>query len=89
VSGPLDDHTARAAGLAAGDLGWSVRPWLALLAGAELQAGWYRSGIDHALARVGVRFRKCLGTVDIGAAVPLAGAERADAVLHIGLARQL
>ncbi len=89
ISGPFDDPTWRAAGLASGDVGWSARPWLAVLGGVELQAGWYRSGIDHALARVGVRFRKCLGTVDVGAAVPLFGAERADAILFLGLGRQL
>jgi hypothetical protein len=89
VSAPLDDLTWRAAGLASGDVGWSARPWLAVLAGVELQAGWYRSGLDHGLARVGVRFRKCLGTVDIAAALPLLGEERADAILHVGLARQL
>jgi hypothetical protein len=87
ASTPVDDLTAREAALVSADVGWRARRWLALLGGAELQAGWYRGGLDHALLRLGVRFRRCCGALEVGAALPLAGAERTDAVIHIGWRR--
>ncbi len=88
AAGPIDDPTTNWAGLGSADLGWSARGWLALLGGVELQAGWHGL-LDHALLRVGTRIRRCLGTFEIGAAIPLLGEERTDAVVQLGFARRL
>jgi hypothetical protein len=68
----------------------AVRAWKTLhaIVGAEVQAGWYGDGVDHTAARVGAHARiKGAWHLDGGVMVPLAGAERTDFVVTLGVLR--
>lgn len=81
VMRPPDDVETRRAVLGSTDLVFA--PWrvLAVSAGAEAQAGWYESGLDHLLVRGGLRVPfGCRARLHLGAAFPLAGDEPTDAV---------
>lgn len=82
---PTADATGFGAVLIGG--GAALRParWFAAHAGLEVQGGWYGVGLDHLLARLAVRFRAgSAGDFTLGAALPLAGAERTDVVIVLG-----
>jgi hypothetical protein len=75
---------------AAAGAGFVVEDWLALLVGAEVGFGFYDDGLDHVLARGGVRLgTRRWGRYDLAALVPFAGAERADLVLLLAWSRPL
>lgn len=63
---------------------------IALHAGAELQAGWY-VGLDTVLVRAGLTWAPGGGAwlVRIGAGVPLGGDDRTNAVVTLGVAREI
>lgn len=65
-------------------IAWTPARWIELLAGVEAQIGWYDLGLDHALARGGVRLVWRCHAFDLLAATPLAGDERTDLVLVVG-----
>jgi hypothetical protein len=77
-------------GLRAGaDLAWRVLRRLTFLGGVETQAGW-NGGLDTVMLRTGVHFRPTgawRGVIGIGA--PLGGNERTNAILDLGIARDL
>jgi hypothetical protein len=68
----------------------SVRAWKTLhaIVGAEIQAGWYGGGVDHTAARLGAHARvRGAWHLDGGVMLPLAGEERTDLVVTIGVLR--
>jgi hypothetical protein len=78
----------RGAGVLSSDASIRTISWLRASAGLELQAGWYRSGIDHLAARVGAHWRiQGPWRVDVGALLPFAGEERTDVAFTLGLMR--
>lgn len=83
-------RTGRAAAQASVDL--TARPvrWLALFAGADVQAGWYGWGLDHLALRGGGHWRvKGLWRVELAAGLPVAGAERMDVAGVLSVRRDL
>jgi hypothetical protein len=82
--------TRRLALRAGFDLAWHARTRLALHAGAETQAGWY-AGLDTVMSRAGVHWRPGGGAwrVPVGLGLPFGGNERTNAILVVGLARDL
>lgn len=82
--------STRAAALAAIDLGWRARRRLSLDVGVDAQLGWYRGGLDHLAVRVGAAWRlaRCW-RLGVAAGAPLAGVERQDAAVTLGVARDL
>jgi hypothetical protein len=78
----------RGAGVLSVDASVRTIAWLRASAGLELQAGWYRSGVDHLAARVGAHWR-VFGPwrVDLGALLPVAGEERTDLAVTLGVRR--
>lgn len=82
--------SARGAALAAGDMAWRARRRLALSVGVDAQAGWYRDGLDHLAVRAGVGWRvHGCWRLAFAAGAPLAGAERQDAAVDLGVRRDL
>ena len=82
--------STRAAALASIDLAWRARRRLAVDVGVDAQLGWYRGGLDHVAARVGVAWRLARCWRLHGAVgAPLAGAERQDVAVTLGVARDL
>jgi hypothetical protein len=80
--------TGRAAGVLSADGAFRVNGWLETFGGLEVQAGWYRGGIDHVAARLGAHWRvKGAWRVEVAALVPLAGEERTNAALTIAVKR--
>jgi hypothetical protein len=80
--------STRGAGVISADAAVRALPWLRALAGLELQAGWYRGGVDHLAARAGAHWRvRGPWRVDLAALVPLAGHERTDLAFTLGLRR--
>jgi hypothetical protein len=78
--------TGRAAGVLSADGAVRVNRWLETMAGLELQAGWYRSGVDHFAGRLGAHWRvKGPWRVEVAALVPLAGEERTNVALTIAI----
>jgi hypothetical protein len=68
----------------------AVRAWKTLhaIAGAEIQAGWYGGGVDHTAMRLGAHARiKGAWHLDGGVMLPLAGAERTDFAVTVGVLR--
>jgi hypothetical protein len=78
---------SRAALVASSDIGYQFLSFASLVAGAELQAGWYGLGLDHALVRGGFRFGVGQGAIELSAAGAPLGEERADVVLWLGYKR--
>jgi hypothetical protein len=66
-----------------GGAAWTPKKWFAFALGLEAQAGWYGVGLDHLLARGGLRFRTKAGDFALDAIVPFAGRERTTAVAQI------
>lgn len=84
---PPGDVETRRALLGSADVVWA--PWrvLAASAGVEAQTGWTGAGLDHLLVRGGLRVPLgCSARLDLAAAVPLAGEERTDVVVELGVA---
>lgn len=78
----------RGAGVLSADASVRTLRWLRASAGLELQAGWYRSGVDHLAARVGAHWRiKGPWRVDLGVLMPIAGEERTDVAFTVGVLR--
>jgi hypothetical protein len=77
-------------GLRAGaDLARRLGRSFALHAGVDVQAGWYR-GLDHVNVRVGATSRfgaRWRGMVGIG--LPIGGDERTNAIVDLGIIREL
>jgi hypothetical protein len=86
----IGGDTQRLALRAGFDLAWHARTNLALAGGAETQAGWY-AGLDTVMLRAGLSWRPggSVWRVPVGLGLPLGGNERTNAVLVVGLARDL
>ncbi|HEY5924421.1 MAG TPA: hypothetical protein VIV11_22240 [Kofleriaceae bacterium] len=83
--------TNRLAFRAGSDVVWHLRTRLALLAGADLSAGWYH-GFDHVLLRLGVHWRVTRDNdwrLRAGIGAPVGGDERANAVLDLAVVHGL
>ena len=82
----LAGTTHRLAFRAGSDVVWHLRARLALLAGADLSAGWY-GGFDHVLVRAGVHWqlRRTDWRLRAGLGAPVGGDERTNAVLDLAL----
>ncbi|HUH04783.1 MAG TPA: hypothetical protein VML75_22455 [Kofleriaceae bacterium] len=89
LAAPIDDPEARGAVAAALDFGWRPGARVGLTAGAEVQGGWYGASLDHLLVRGGGSLRLGRFRLELAIASPLAGAERTDLVIVLGLARSL
>lgn len=89
LASPIDDPEAHGAVAAAFDLGWRAGHRVRLTAGAEAQGGWYGAGLDHVLVRGGSSLRVGSFRLELAIAAPVAGAERIDLVIVLGLARRL
>jgi hypothetical protein len=72
------------------DAAWRPIRWMTLLAGADVQGGWYGLGLDHVAARVATHWRvRGLWRAEFAAGLPLAGAERTDLGFALGVRRDL
>jgi len=59
-------------------------------AGADAQVGWYQRGVDHLLVRIGVHLRLAgPWRLEAAAGTAVAGAERADALIVVGVRRDM
>ena len=87
AAAPVDAPDGRGALSASSDVDW--QPWrrLALTGGAEVQGGWYGLGLDHVLARGGLRLHLGGYRLELGVAAPLLGTERTNLVVLLGFAR--
>lgn len=82
--------STRGAALLAVDGSVRARRWLSLQVGLDLQAGWYRDGVDHLAARLGAHWRvKGPWRVAVGVGAPVAGRERQDLAAALGVWRDL
>jgi len=82
---PPGDVQTRRALVGSVDVAWA--PWrvLAVGAGVEAQTGWYGAGLDHVMARGGLRVPlRCRARIDVAGAARVAGEERTDLVLELG-----
>lgn len=85
---PAAGPDSRAALLASSDVAYAVFPLLAVTVGTEVQGGWYGLGLDHLLARVGMRASiGSEGAIEFSAASILAGSEQTDFVVWLGYRR--
>ncbi len=75
---------SRAALLTSLDASYAPASVFSLVAGAELQGGWYGLGLDHLQGRAGLRFGVGSGAIELSAASVVAGSERSDLVAWIG-----
>lgn len=90
LAGASDRTRGRVAVSMAVDGAASLRSWLAVTMGTEVQSGWYGLGLDHWLMRGALRVRLAgRYRLELGAAVPLVGSERTDVVLGLGASRDL
>jgi hypothetical protein len=73
--------TEQLAFIAGADLAWHVRTPVALDLGADVMAGW-KASFDHLLLRTGVHWRPTgyAWRLRVGVGIPVAGAERTNAV---------
>jgi hypothetical protein len=79
--------TTRGAAVVSMDASVRTVPWLYAVVGGEVQAGWY-GGFDHAAARIGAHWRvRGPWRVDLGALAPVAGDERLDLAVTLGVRR--
>ncbi len=87
-SASIGGTSTRGAIVASSDAAIRTTGWLDTLVGLEVSAGWYRGGVDHLAARLGVHWRvRSAWRVDVGALVPVAGAERLDLAFTLGVRR--
>lgn len=85
---PASGPDSRAALLASSDIAYAPLPMLAVTAGTEVQGGWYGVGLDHLLARAGVR--ALIGSenaIELSAASAFLGSERTDLIVWLGYRR--
>lgn len=83
---PPDDIDTRRALALSSDLVWSPWRYLAAGAGVEAQTGWHGAGLDHLLARGGLRVPLGRARIDLAGAARLAGREPVDLALEVTLA---
>jgi hypothetical protein len=86
----LAGSTNRLAVRAGADVAWRLRTRLALHAGADISAGWYR-GFDHVLLRAGVHWQVSASDwrLRAGLGAPVGGSERTNAVLDLAVVHGL
>jgi hypothetical protein len=84
VASSLGGTTKQLAFIAGIDLAWHPRQTVALDLGADMMSGW-QSSIDHLLVRTGVHWRPrgYAWRLRVGAGIPVAGAERTNAVVDV------
>jgi hypothetical protein len=82
VASSAGGTTKQLAFIAGADLAWHVRQPVAIDLGADVMAGWQAS-FDHLLVRTGVHWRPrgYAWRLRVGVGIPVAGAERTNAVL--------
>ena len=81
----LGGETQRLGLFAGSDVAWRVRTRLAIHGGAEVLAGW-ASSFDHLLVRAGVSWqRRDAWRLRAGVGLPVAGAERANAIVDLAI----
>lgn len=81
--------THRLAFRAGADLVWQPRQTVALLAGADLMAGWAH-GFDDVLVRAGVHWAiEGLWRLRSGVGLPIGGSERTNAILDVAVIHDL
>jgi len=72
------------------DVSWRALGWLTPTAGVDVQLGWYGAGLDHVAVRAGAHWRvKGPWRAQAAAGRPLAGAERQDVAITLGVRRDL
>ncbi|MBA3453707.1 MAG: hypothetical protein H0T42_11500 [Deltaproteobacteria bacterium] len=82
-------RTHRFALRAGADLSRALGRRLAVAGGADMEAGWY-GGLDHVNLRVSLHLRFTgLWRGQIGMGIPVGGEERTNAILHLGVLRDL
>lgn len=85
---PGSGPDSRSALLASSDVAYAPFSYFAVTLGAEVQGGWYGLGLDHLLARAGLRAAiNKDNAIELSAANAIAGAERADLVVWLGYRR--
>ena len=82
--------TGRAAAAVAVDASWRGPAWMTFHLGLDLQAGWYRDGLDHLAVRAGAHWRvRGPWRAGLAAGTPLVGVERQDLAATLGVRRDL
>lgn len=80
----------RAALLGSSDVGYAPLSFASLIAGAQVQGGWYGLGLDHVQVRGGLRVAVSeKGALELSAGSVVAGRERADLVVWLGYRRSI
>lgn len=81
--------TLRAAGRGGADVNFNLRSWLDLAAGVDIQGGWFRS-FDHVLFKVAAHWRvRGRWRVAAGLGAPFFGKDRTNAIVTLGVGRDL